>query len=59
MMPDQWERRIVMIEGHIAPTAWVVTGTTVCAKLATVGVSGSMAAITILWRSLVHIIGMT
>ena len=59
MMADQWECSVVMIEGHIGPAAWVVTRSAICAKLAVVGISGRMAAITIFWRSLIHIVGMT
>ena len=54
MMPDQWERGIVMIERGIAPAAGIVARTTVCAELAAVGVFGGVTGVTIGGCAFVH-----
>jgi hypothetical protein len=55
----QREAGIVVVESHIRPRRWDVAGSAACAKLAIVSVPGCMTGITIFWRSLIHIIGVT
>ena len=59
MQTRQRERGVVVIERHICPFGGNVTGTTTGTELPIVSVSGGMAAITILGRSLIHIVGVT
>ena len=59
MQTRQRESGVAVIERHICPFCGNVTGTAAGPELTVVSVSGGMAAITILGRSLVHIIGMT
>lgn len=59
MLSSQRERRIVMIKSHVAPPAWVVTGTTVRSELSVMSILCSVTGKTIRGRSLIHSVDVT
>ena len=59
MLSGKREIGIVVIEGHVAPSTWVMTCTTVRPKLPVMIVLVGMTGITIRWCTFVYTIGMT
>ena len=59
MFPRKRESGVIVIEGHVSPTAGVMAGTAVCAELTVVVVPVRVAGITIRGRTFIHSIHMT
>jgi hypothetical protein len=59
MMPDQWEGSIIVIKIDVRPSAGIMTGTTVRAKLTIVNIHDSMTGETVCRGSLICAVHMT
>jgi len=59
VFPDKRETGIIVVKGHIAPSAGVMTGTAIRPELPVMFVLAGMAGKTIFRRPLVNAVGMT